>query len=185
MRDEQVAWPPVVVTLGGLPISGKSTVAKLLAEERPKTIRIELDGTGVGHVCQTLSKAERTDLQSRDIHVEIEDSASVAANWIERGFDVVLVGLFNKGAVDGIAAQLDKRVADIRYYSFALVPPLSVSLQPRGTRSPDETEKTFIKSLAKWFEPHGYKIDNQNQTPQATAEEILRQLPPRSESEKR
>ncbi|NKB70639.1 MAG: hypothetical protein GKR89_26515 [Candidatus Latescibacteria bacterium] len=181
MRDGQAARQSVVVTLGGLPISGKSTVAKLLAETRPKTVRIELDGTGIGHVCQTLSKAERTDLESRDINLEVEDSASVAANWIERNFDVVLVGLFNKDAVDSIAAQLDKRVAGIRYYSFALVPPLSVSLQPRGSRRPDEKEKTFIKSLSKWFEPHGYRIDNQNQTPQATAEEILRQLPPKYE----
>lgn len=165
-----------VITLGGLPNSGKSTVATLLARALPRTVRIELDSTGVGHVVKTLPMEEKKELQARGIHAEIEDSAAVAVNWLQRGYDVVLVGLFNKGALQGISSYINKHCEGVHYLSFGLAPPLEVSLGPRGTRVPDGKEQDFIRSLAEWYQPNGFLIDNQDQTPEETVAAIVAQL---------
>lgn len=162
----------LVITIGGLPNSGKSTVSAILAERLDQTVRIELDQNGVGHVVTTLTQEERKALRDRDTHVEIEDAATLAVNWLERGFDVILVGLLNEGATTGIRRILDSRISDLKYVSFGLTPSLETVLGPRGSRIPNEQQQEFTRSIATWYVPNGELIDNAGQTPEETASEM-------------
>ena len=166
----------LVVTMGGLPNSGKSTIATILARTLDRTVRIELDGAGVGQVAKTLTQEERQALRDRDIHVEFEDASALAVNWLDRGFDVILVGLINEGATSFFQSFLDARVPDLTYMSIGLNPPLEIVLGPRGDRVPSDQERDYARSLATWYVPNGELIDNAGQTPEETASEIARIL---------
>lgn len=162
----------LVVTIGGLPNAGKSTVSRMLAELLPDTVRIELDGTGIGHTAGTLTNEERQALRDRDINIEIEDATTVAANWIERNFDVILVGLFNDGASASVRQMLDRRFDSLRYLCVGLNPSLETVLGPRGSRVPDDNDQRYARSIANWYEPNGVLIDNAGQSHEETVKAI-------------
>ncbi len=92
-----------VIVISGLVNSGKTTVSKRLIEMLPKTVRIELDEVG-RIVKEVMPASERG-------KIVIEDTVSLTINWIDRGYDVILLGPFWKVVFDQLTTEMAKYLA--------------------------------------------------------------------------
>ncbi len=162
-----------VIVISGLVNSGKTTVSKLLVEMLPKTVRIELDE--IGRIVKEVMPVSERGM------IVIEDTVSLAINWIDRGYDVILLGPFWKVVFEQLTTEMTIHLATrrVNYHAFILTPPLDVTLQQRGLRVPED----YVPRLNREFHEQGLdnpgfgiKIDNQSQTPDETATLIAKML---------
>ena len=155
-----------IIIISGPSNAGKSTVSNILIQTLPKTVKIELDD--IGHISKVLPHKDRG-------QCVFEDAAAVAANWINRGFDVIFLGAFwgLKPLRDALTPRLGEH--QVEYHRFTLAPPLEIALQTRGPRKINEKDRDWVRQTYEWKlhdVDSGFVIDNQNQTPEQTADLI-------------
>ena len=133
-----------VVIVSGPSNSGKSTVADLLARTLPKTVMIEMDAINL--ILRVLPDGASAYARWRDPYV-IEDLATLAINWLDREFDVILPGLFWKSTFEQLSGLIEQRLAErqVEFYSLILAPPLEVVLQDPSRRQLGEEMFDFIR----------------------------------------
>ena len=156
----------LVIYLNGSINSGKSTIARLLADRLPRTIHIEVDDLRHFADCLTLDEA---------IPFSLEDAIALTRRWVERGFNVVVCWPISEAH----HRQFAQALAEIRVpiYTFTLSPTLEVALSDRGGRQLTERERQRIAQLyaAGIHTPtFGFVIDNSDQSPEQTVEQLLR-----------
>ena len=167
-----------VVIVSGPTNSGKTTVGDLLARMLPKTVMIEMDAINL--ILRVLPDGTDAYARWRDPYV-IEDLATLAVNWLDRDFDVILPGLFWKSTFEQLSGLIGERLGgrQVEFCCLILAPPLEVVLQDPDRRQLSEEMFDFIRGQydEKLHEPgFGIVIDNQDQTPQETADLIARQI---------
>lgn len=172
-----------LITINGTSNVGKTTVSDLLTLMRPKTVPIELDSRCIGRITRRLSEETKAYLSSWEKehgNTIYEDSATLAVNWVDRGCDVILPGIFPMNGFKEFRRHVEKRLGARRvvYYCFHLKPPMEIALQTRGPRILNDTERKHITDTYGWIYKYEYGvvIDNQDQTPEQTAEWILRYI---------
>lgn len=111
------------------------------------------------------------------IPISLENAASVALNLVARGMHVVID--YPLGAEDH--QYLLDRLAKTgeMVHTFTLSPSLSVAVKNRGNRDLSAREKRRIREQyegRKSHPPVGLPIDSTHQTPEETAETIVKEL---------
>lgn len=142
----------------------------MLAQDLPQAVAIEL--YAINLIPNDFTKAAGRFARWREPCV-IEDLVSLTANWLRRGFDVIVPGLFwqdtHERMCDDVAEALGSESIDCP--SFILAPPLEVAVGSSGRRLIDSEMQEFIREQyeAGLREPgFGIVIDNQRQTPEET-----------------
>ena len=148
--------------------SGKTTVSKLLAQRLPKTVHVEIDDLRHFADCLLLDEA---------IPFALQDAISVSENWVRRGFNVVVSWPLSPEN-HRILQEAMLRTEAI-FFAFTLLPRQEVCLSNRGTRELKPSEIDRVKKMVRRCSernPVGEVIDNSEQTPDKTVDEILRRL---------
>lgn len=156
----------MVIYLNGSINSGKSTVAGLLARRMPRTVHIEVDDLRAFAACLTLEAA---------IPFCLEDALALTRLWVGRGFNVVVSWPISVPDHERFARGLADTGTLV--HTFTLAPPFGVASNDRGDRKLSERERERVAQLyaAGINEPpFGAVIDNSLQSPEETAEVILR-----------
>ena len=167
--------PRKIITINGAPNTGKTTVAQFLTDILPLTVRLELDGSGVGHTTRRLPSPTSEHLKKLSYDTILADTASLAVNWVNRGCSVVLAGILHEKQFVEFRQHVIRQLPGYdQFYCFSLKPPLNVAAGNRGSREISAEETESIRNFYSWqYDPsYGVEIDNQSQTPEETAREI-------------
>lgn len=162
----------MVIYLNGSINSGKTTVAKLLVRRIPQTIHIEVDD--LRHFAECLSLEDA-------IPFCVEDAITLTRRWVERGFNVVVSWPISEAHHRRFVRSLDE--TGVPVYTFTLSPPLAVALRDRGGRQLTERERSRIAQMYETgihTPSFGMVIDNSDQLPEETVEEIATAVRPTS-----
>jgi adenylate kinase family enzyme len=154
----------MIIFINGPINSGKSTVAKLLAERLPKTALIEVDRFHEFIEWMPIGEA---------VPLNLKNATSVIKNFSEVGLNVVVPYPLSKKNYDWLMRELESLHEKI--FVFTLSPPLEVALTDRGERKLTEQERERIKyhyEIGINNPEFGVVIDNSMQTPVETVIEI-------------
>ena len=156
----------MIIFINGSINSGKSTVAKILADKINKTALVEIDKLREFISWMPLEDA---------VPINLGNALSVIKNFINKNINVIVPYPLSKNNyeffMDGLKDYKDK------IYIFTLNPKLEVALKNRGLREISEEEKKRIKyhySIGIPNPDFGVIIDNSDQTPEESAEKILK-----------
>ena len=158
----------MIIFLNGSINSGKSTVAKLLAEKIPNSAIVEIDALRDMIAWMPIDQA---------VPINLENAVAVIRNFTKHGIScIVPYPLSEKNH-----AYMTETLADIRapIHYFTLAPQIETALSDRGDRKLDDAERERIKhhySIGIHTPSFGTIIDSSQQTPEKTAQEILRNL---------
>jgi hypothetical protein len=155
----------MIIYINGSINAGKSTVASLLARTLPNTIHIEVDSLRNFARCLTLEEA---------IPFCLEDTAFLTRNWAERKFNVVIDWLISEEDYCRFIHLLGDCPAPV--FAFTLAPRLEIALTNRGERELTDREYNRIQfhySRGIASPAFGTVIDNSDQTPEQTVQEIM------------
>lgn len=158
----------MIIFINGSINSGKSTVAKLLAEQIPKTALLEIDVLREMVAWMPLEES---------VPLNLKNTVSLIKNFVVQNLNVVVPYPLSKGNHSFLLAELSE--ISVPVYSFTLAPALEVALTDRGTRIVSDVEKGRIKyhySSGISTPSFGEIIDNSKQTPKETAQVILNSL---------
>ena len=156
----------MIILLNGSINAGKSTVSKRLCELLPRTAHVEVD---------SLRDFISWMLLEESIPINIETSIAVTKVFVQRGLNVIFSYPLRPEDYEIILREL--AALGVPIYGITLRPRLEVSLTNRGTRQLTDWERSRIPYHyeTKLNEPtFGIVIDNSAQTPDETANEILR-----------
>ena len=158
----------MLIYINGSINSGKSTVGRLLAENLPGTVHIEVDE--LRHFADCLSLAEACPYC-------VDDAAMLTRNWLSRGFNVVVTWPISHR--DYAAFEREAQDACVSIHAFTLRPPVEVAVSDRGGRQLSQRERNRIREQyrSSHIDPGiGTVIDNGNQTPEETLAVIRKRL---------
>ena len=158
----------VVIFIDGPINSGKTIVCRLLAQRLPKTVHVEIDDLRHFADCLTLDEA---------IPFALQDALSVSQNWMRRGFNVVVSWPLSPENHRIFEDAILRTGAS--FFTFTLLPRQDICLTNRGTRELEPSEIERIKQMYRRYSernPVGDVINNSEQTPDETVEEILRRI---------
>ncbi len=158
----------MIIFINGSINAGKTTVSKLLQEKIPQTALVEMDS--LRNFIDWLPIDEA-------IPITHENGISVIRNFVMSGFNVVVPYPLSLKSYNKFIEALKSLNTDI--YAFTLSPKIEVAVINRGNRELDQKEVDRIHHHYKIgiHNPgYGVVIDNTNQSPEETAEEILRQI---------
>lgn len=156
----------MIIFINGSINSGKSTVAKILADKLGKTALVEIDNLRAFIEWMPLDQA---------ISISLDNAVSVIKNFVKSNINVIVPYPVSNKNYEYIIKELEKYKDIIEV--FTLSPKLEVVLKNRGTRELSDFEKERIKyhySIGIQNPDFGAIIDNSNETPNETAEKILR-----------
>ena len=158
----------MIILINGSINSGKSTVAKILAEELSHSALVEID---VFH--------EMIEWMSIDqaVPLNLENAVSVIKNFVKYDIDVIVPYPLSEKNYQYMIDNL--KDLNIPIHVFTLAPKLDKTLTNRGTRELTDQEKERIKHHYNIGIPtptFGEIIDNTNQTPEETAKHILTKI---------
>ncbi len=159
---------PQLILISGSINSGKSTTSRLLVERLPRAAHVQ--GDALRHFVTWLPLEEA-------VPITLQNIIAVAGNFLSAGFDVVVDYPLYRPDYEKLCEVLSEATSAI--YAFILSPPLEVAQCQRGDRvlSLNEVERIAFHYSANLHDlGFGIWIDNSEQTPQETAEVILRQL---------
>ena len=160
----------MLIIISGSINSGKSTVAKIVAEKLENTASIEID--------KLRSFVPFLKLDQKLIELNLKNAADVANNFIKSNLNVIINYPLSKDNYEFLVKNID--ISKDEIFTFTLNPKLEVAGNNRGSRELDEWEKRRVK--------HHYEIginnpdfkttiiDNSTQTPIETAGVILEKL---------
>ena len=120
-------------------------------------------------------------LESQAPWYVVEDAVWLMDLWFRRDQDVILLGPFWKRGYEDLInrTKRDLKNWDISYHHFTLAPPIEVLLGERRLNFPEGDSSPLIKDFytRDIHRPDfGMTIDNSDQTPDETAEVIMRSL---------
>jgi hypothetical protein len=156
----------MVIFINGSINSGKTTIAKLLKKKIPNTAHIEVDDLRAFIDWMPLEES---------IPVNLDNTALIINSFSKRDISSIVTYPLNK---DEFNYLTDKIKSKETIYFFTINPDLKTALSNRG-RELTDLEKQRIKHHydIKINNPgFGSVIDNTHQTPEETAEEILRKI---------
>lgn len=158
----------MIIFLNGSINSGKSTVAKLLAEKISNSALVEIDALRDMIAWMPIDQA---------VPINLENAVAIIRNLTKRGIScIVPYPLSEKNY-----AYMTRELADIGtpIHYFTLAPSLETALSDRGSRKLDDAERERIKhhyAIGIHAPSFGTIIDNSRQTPEETAQDILRKI---------
>ena len=113
----------MIIFINGSINSGKSTIAKLLVKELPKTALVEIDTFHEMIEWMPIDEA---------IPLNLENALTVIRNFIDKGLSVIVPYPLSQKNYDYFVAGL--KDMDIETHVFTLAPKLEDVLTNRGTR---------------------------------------------------
>lgn len=157
----------MIIFMNGSINSGKSTIARKLADKIPNSIVLEIDV--LRHMIKDvpLEKA---------IPINLENAISLIKNFTKHGFTIIVPYPLSRKNYDFLMDGLKDISSKI--YVFTLNPQLEIVLGGRG-RILDEWELERIKHHYKIHintPDFGVIVDNSHQTPDETTSQILNAL---------
>jgi len=160
----------MIIFINGSINSGKSTIAKILADRLGKVALVEVDSLRKFIDWMSIDKS---------IPINLENAVSVIKNFVKHNIDVVIpypLSIDNyKNLIKNLKEYKDK------IHVFTLSPKLKVALKNRGPRELSNQEKERIRHHYDIGIPNpdfGVIIDNSNETPEETTEKILKIIYP-------
>jgi cellulose biosynthesis protein BcsQ len=158
----------VIIFLNGSVNAGKTTVAKILAEELSNVALVEVDALREMIEWLPIDQA---------VPINLENAVSVVRNFSKRGLDVIVPYPLSQENYDYVMNGL--KDLDAKIYVFTLAPKLEKSLINRGTRELNDWERERIKhhyNVGIANPQFGEIIDNSDQSAKETADYILSKL---------
>lgn len=161
----------MIIFLNGSINAGKSTVAKLLAQEIPNSALVEID-----------SLSAMIDWMSIDqsVPINLENAVAVIQNFVKRGLNVIVPYPLSEKNYEYMTAHLNNCDVDISV--FTLAPSIEKAQSDTQDRKLTEWERERIKHHYDIGIPNpafGKIVDTTNQTPEETAAHILSALDPK------
>lgn len=158
----------MIIFINGAINSGKSTIAKLLAEKLGNTANIEVDKLREFVEWMPIDEA---------IPLNLKNALSLVKNFIGSDLNVIIPYPLSQKNYDYLMESL--KDINIKIFVFTLAPKLEKVLTNRGNRELDEWEINRIKHHYEIGIPNpkfGEIIDNTDQKPEETLEMILKKI---------
>ena len=158
----------MIIFINGSINAGKTTVSKILQDKIPKTALVEMDSLRDFIGWLPIDEA---------IPITHDNGISVIKNFIEAGFNVIVPYPLSSKSYNKFTNALKPLKTDI--YAFTLSPEIEAAVTNRGNRELDQKEVDRIHHHYKIGinnPGYGVVINNTDQTPEETAEEILREI---------
>ena len=158
----------MIIFLNGSINSGKSTVAKLLVKELPKTALLEID---VFHEMIEWMPIDEA------VPLNLQNAVSVIKNFVSRGLNVIVPYPMSQKNYDYMTENL--KTLDAKIYVFTLAPKIEKTLTNRGNRELTDWERKRIKhhyDVGIHNPKFGDIIDNTEQNPEETSKLILNKI---------
>jgi len=158
----------MIIFLNGSINAGKSTVAKLLVKELPNTALVEIDALREMIAWMPIDES---------VPINLENAVAVIRNFAKQNLNMIVpYPLSEKNyryIMDGLSG------IDTQMHVFALAPSMEIAQSDRGERQITKQERDRIKyhyDIGIHNPTFGEVIDNTHQTPEETAEHILRKI---------
>jgi hypothetical protein len=158
----------MIIFINGSINSGKTTVAKILAEKLSGAALVEIDTLRAMIEWMPIDQA---------IPINLKNAVSVIGNFSKNGLHVIVPYPLSQENYEYMTNELKEVDNNIRF--FTLAPKLEKILLNRGTRELNDWERERIKyhySIGIHNPTFGEIIDNSEQTPKETAEFIFSRL---------
>ena len=155
----------MIIFLNGSINAGKTTVAKILATKLSNVALVEIDALRDMISWMPINQA---------VPINLENAVAVIRNFSKRGLNVIVPYPLSQGNYDYVTNEL--KSLDAKIYVFTLAPKLEKALTDRGTRKLDDWERERIKyhyDIGIHNPSFGEVIDNSEQTPEGTADQII------------
>lgn len=158
----------MIIFINGSINSGKSTIAKLLADKIGNTANIEIDKLREFVEWMPIDEA---------IPLNLKNAVSLIKNFVESGLNVIIPYPLSQKNYDYMMDNLKDLKTKI--FVFTLAPKLEKVLTNRGNRELDEWEVNRIKyhyEIGIQSPNFGEIIDNTDQTSEETLNIILEKI---------
>lgn len=155
----------MIIFINGSINSGKSTVAKILAEKIGKVALVEIDSLREFINWMPINEA---------IPINLKNALEVIKNFIEVNINVVVPYPLSKKDYEYFKNNLKESGEQI--HVFTLSPTLDIALTNRGSRELDDWERDRIKyhyNIGIQKPDFGVIIDNSDESPAETAKSVL------------
>lgn len=163
----------MITLISGIPGAGKSTISRLLAQQRPRSVHLEGDRIGEEFIVNGLlyPGGEPADESAQQMELRRRNTALLADSFADNGFEVVIddVVLWPGGL------ELYRILLHTRPLRFvALAPTLDVVGARDAGRDKHVFEiwKHLDANLRSWTDQPGIRIDSSLQTADQTVNEI-------------
>lgn len=156
----------MIIFINGSINSGKSTVAKILADEMGKVALVEIDNLGEFINWMPINEA---------IPINLKNAAGVIKNFTEADIDVIVPYPLSRANYEYFLGNLKESCDKI--YTFTLSPRLEVVLKNRGSRELNDWEVNRIKyhyDIGIQNPDFGVVIDNSDESPSETVKRIIK-----------
>lgn len=153
----------MIIFISGSINAGKSTIAKILADKIPNTANVEIDNLHDFIPWLEIDKA---------VPINLENAVLVINNFAKHGYHVVVPYPLSQKNYEYLKKELD----DNELYFFTLSPDIKKAQSDTDDRKLTQKERERIEyhySIGISNPAFGQIIDNTNQTPEETAEEII------------
>jgi len=158
----------MLIFINGSINSGKSTVARLLTKELPKTALVEIDAFHEMIEWMPIDEA---------IPLNLENALTVIRNFIAKDLNVIVPYPLSQRNYDFFVTGL--KDLDIETHFFTLAPKLEKVLTNRGNRELSDWERQRIQhhyNIGIHKPNFGEIIDNTEQTQEETVKIILNKI---------
>lgn len=154
----------MIILINGSINSGKSTIARKLADKIPSSTVLEID---------VLRNFIKDVPLNEAIPINLENAITLTKNFVKHNFNVIIPYPLSQKSYDFLAKGFKDTKQKI--YTFTLNPKIEIALSDRGSRRDKwETERIKYHYKIKINNPDfGNIIDNSNQAPEETAAQIL------------
>lgn len=160
----------MIIFINGSINAGKSTVAKILTNKIPNTANVEIDSLRDFICWLEIEKA---------ILINLENAVLVINNFAKHGYNVVVPYPLSQKNYE----YLKKELRDNELYFFTLSPGIKKAQSDTDDRKLEQWERDRIQhhyNIGISNSSFGKIINNTNQVPEETAEEIISLLPKNS-----
>ncbi len=158
----------MIIFLNGSINSGKTTIANILAKKNSNTALLEID---------TLRQMINWMPIDKAVPINLENVVSLIRNFSNKKFNVIVPYPLSQKNHDYVMNEL--KDINTKIFVFTLSPKLEKALTNRGNRELDDWEVERIKyhyNIGIHNPIFGEIIDNTEQTPEETANYILRKI---------
>lgn len=157
----------MIIFINGSINAGKSTIAKILTNKIPNTANVEIDSLRDFIYWLDIEKA---------VPINLENAVLVINNFAKHGYNVMVPYPLSQKNYE----YLKKELSDNELYCFTLSPDIKKAQNDTADRKLEQWERDRIQHHYNIGIPNpsfGKIINNTNQTPEETVEEIISLLP--------